>query len=168
MKRKWIFLIVAVFCVFLAGCYMDPGGSVGEAPGIQIGIKGLPSGDYDGTLFRVSLYHDGSVQLVHDKNNFPLYFRVVATQSAVPMGGKSYEEFPVEEKETAPPSSGETGAFQIEGILPGRKYRLVIELFHRDPSGVYTARQYAGISPPFDIISGGNAAVDIELTMFDS
>lgn len=168
MKTKFSLIFAAiVLAALLAGCYIDPASEDGGGIALQINTKELPAVDYSGYLFRVGLYLDGFVSISDTDYDDPvsgyrIYYSILPTLPAIPFNGRPYEEFPVEEP------FGGNGTITLEGVMPGTRYRLVVELFNRWWEGEpgYDPYQYAGLSAPFEVVPGGNADVSVELMQY--
>ena len=163
--KVFIFLMISAAVLLFGGCYIDPAADEQAGIAISISAKDLPSPEYSGEMLKISLFFDGSVSITED-NSFDslyltdLYYTVNASLPPVPFNGRPYEEFPI-------PSEG-SGTVRIEGILPGPRYRLLVQLFYRwwEGSPGYDFGQYAGLSDPFEVIPGGNVDVNVELLQY--
>lgn len=169
MKKKVFFLMGLGLVLLLASCYIDsPHPMGGMERGLVIGIPKELSLGYDGGVFRVSLYEAETVKLVW-KNGFDddtnIFYLVEETRGPI-----LNEDFESPLNSFPGPGDGEDGGIiQLEGILPERKYQIVLEfLFVEEPGSEGKQRSYAGISESFAVFPGVNAEVNIELMRYKS
>ena len=163
--KGFIFLMISAAVLLFGGCYIDPAADEQAGIAISISAKDIPS-DYNGDMLKISLFLDGSV-LLTDVNSDDLlystylYYTVEAALPPVPFNGRPFEEFPI-------PSEEGSGTVRIEGIMPGPRYRLLVQLFYRgwEVSPWYDNGVYAGLSDPFEVIPGGNVDVNVELLQY--
>jgi hypothetical protein len=162
-----VFLVISLAFV---SCYIEPSSSADGTVSIQLNGQDLQSG-YTGDILRVSLYLDGDISISEtdnpsaylDEQGDPIEtnYTVFSNTSRVPIDGKPYEDFPGPDPGSGPYS----GSIQLDGILPGVRYRIVLESFYRYLEEFYVtyATNYAGVSEAFEPVAGQSVSVSVFL-----
>jgi hypothetical protein len=168
MKLTKVLVVLVSTAVALAGCYWTPAETQSGGISLSVGLaRGVVApGEYT-YAFRVTLYESGDVEALYGSppsspTPYDLldWIGVTVSGSPIPMDGHSYYDAFL--GDLFDPYNPASGLLTIADILPGKKYRIHVQLGQYDPApDFYLVLE--GVSGEFEVIPGSVVDVAVDL-----